>query len=148
MCGRRAVGRRGRRLELRPHQSAPVLRALAMLERAVAYWNRERCALVAQLGDLIDGQNARSGASARALDAALSALARCETTACARRRRVGGVVHLIGNHELYNFDRAELAARLHNGARARARRVLQPRARAGLARPRPRPVPRCRHRLA
>ena len=87
--------------------------ALAMLERAVAYWNRERCAFVAQLGDLIDGQNARSGASARALDAALSALARCETTAALDGVGVGGVVHLIGNHELYNFDRAELAARLH-----------------------------------
>ena len=75
--------------------------ALAMLDRAVAYWNRERCAFVAQLGDLIDGinQKANLDQSERALGMAVAELARAPAPS----------VNLVGNHELYNFDRAQLA---------------------------------------
>jgi len=61
-------------------------------------------AAVVQLGDLLDGRNSPGGArdGPRALAAlatlqAVLALAPCTT-----------MVHVIGNHELYNFSRARL----------------------------------------
>ncbi|KAL1516015.1 hypothetical protein AB1Y20_002628 [Prymnesium parvum] len=78
--------------------------ALAQLRAAAQWWQAHApLAFVAQLGDLIDGKNAPLGQSRRALDAALELL---DTVACPK-------VHLIGNHELYNFDREECAQRLH-----------------------------------
>ena len=76
--------------------------AFRALGRAVEWWRALPTppSFVAQLGDLIDGRNAATdGASASALAAALAALDRapCRT------------VNLVGNHELYNFDRVALS---------------------------------------
>lgn len=77
--------------------------ALDVLGLAVDWWcaRQDPPLFIAQLGDLIDGQN-RNGQSRTALDAALAHLDRAPCP----------VVNLIGNHELYNFSRAELADRL------------------------------------
>lgn len=79
--------------------------ALVALSNAVDWWSALHSppAFVAQLGDLIDGQNAKLGTSEAALSAALAHLDRAPCR----------VVNLVGNHELYNFNRAELARRLH-----------------------------------
>ena len=77
--------------------------ALDVLGLAVDWWcaRQDPPLFIAQLGDLIDGQN-RNGQSQTALDGALAHLDRAPCP----------VVNLIGNHELYNFSRAELADRL------------------------------------
>ena len=63
--------------------------ALVVLGRAVDWWLGQRIApeFIAQLGDLIDGSNAKSGTSDSALEAALVNL----------RRVPFRVVNLIGN---------------------------------------------------
>ncbi len=78
--------------------------ALAQLSGAVDWWRAlERPpGFIAQLGDLIDGQNAKLGTSNAALEAAQAHLERAPCR----------VVNLVGNHELYNFGRKELARRL------------------------------------
>ena len=60
---------------------------------------------VLQLGDFIDGRNHAAGASH-------AALADLERVVAAGPCAPGAWLHLIGNHELYNFTRDELAARL------------------------------------
>lgn len=75
--------------------------AFRTLGRAVDWWNElpKPPQFIAQLGDLIDGCNVNLGQSHSALDAALQELSRapCPTYS------------LVGNHELYNFDRQTLA---------------------------------------
>ena len=56
---------------------------------------------VAQLGDLIDGMNASLGTSRESLAKALDQLDRLGPTVCPS-------INLVGNHELYNFDRTQL----------------------------------------
>ncbi|NXT58581.1 ADPRM diphosphatase, partial [Pluvianellus socialis] len=75
--------------------------SLKLLRDAVAAWVAERppLAFVLQLGDSIDGLNARSGAAEGALARVLAALGRLRVP----------VLHAWGNHELYNFSRARLA---------------------------------------
>ena len=75
--------------------------AFRTLERAVGWWNLllEPPTFIAQLGDIIDGVNVDLGQSDSALEAALAALRRAPCPA----------VNIVGNHELYNFDRAQLA---------------------------------------
>ena len=82
--------------------------SLEMLKRgAVPYWNQDGGVdLVVQLGDIIDGACTTSpaldgGASGRALSNVMSTLAQ---VGCG----IHNVHHLIGNHELYNFDRETL----------------------------------------
>jgi manganese-dependent ADP-ribose/CDP-alcohol diphosphatase len=72
----------------------------------VQAWNREgSVVLVAQLGDLIDvkngaGEGSRDGGTSdSALEAVKAVLAGCDCR---------DVVHVIGNHELYNYSRARL----------------------------------------
>jgi manganese-dependent ADP-ribose/CDP-alcohol diphosphatase len=91
-------------------------RSLQGLEYAVEYWNTHTpdIAFIAQLGDLIDGQNAgtygqgltfsSTPKSEAAMDAVLSALDRCVCK---------NVVHATGNHELYNFNREQLDRKLN-----------------------------------
>ena len=85
--------------------------AFRTLERAVDWWNslKERPYFIAQLGDILDGVNVGLGQSESALEAALAALRSAPCPA----------VNLVGNHELYNFDRAQLseAAFLKHGDR-------------------------------
>ena len=80
--------------------------ALSVLQSAVDWWQPMRLDFVAQLGDLIDGQNAKHGMSVSAMGAATALLDRLPCR----------VVNIIGNHELYNFDRVALAERLDVGS--------------------------------
>ena len=75
--------------------------AFRTLQRAVTWWNERDTpfAFIAQLGDIIDGINVQLGESESALEAALSELRRASSPA----------VSIVGNHELYNFNRTQLA---------------------------------------
>jgi len=77
--------------------------ALTTLGDAVDWWLRmpepNKPLFVAQLGDLIDGMNRRLGQTDAALETALGQLDRMPCPS----------VNLVGNHELYNFDREQLA---------------------------------------
>ena len=75
--------------------------ALTTLGNAVDWWmDLPRSPLfVAQLGDIIDGQNHQTGETEPALRAALGHLDRLSCPS----------VNLVGNHELYNFNREDLA---------------------------------------
>jgi manganese-dependent ADP-ribose/CDP-alcohol diphosphatase len=77
--------------------------ALQVLSLAVDWWSAhsDRPMFIAQLGDLIDGQNSNG----RSLSALAGALGHLERARCPS-------INLIGNHELYNFSRAELAEKL------------------------------------
>lgn len=79
--------------------------ALVQLTRAVDWWKSQELIAVAQLGDLIDGRNAADGQSERAMAAAMHQL----------RRLAVRVLHVVGNHDLYNFPRAQLARQLYDG---------------------------------
>ncbi len=89
---------------------------LAQTQRAVRLWNGLTPAplFVAQLGDLIDGQNAgeygafkgQAPQSDSAMEAVLGVLAGCRAP----------MLHAIGNHELYNFGWARLKQLLHRPA--------------------------------
>lgn len=83
--------------------------ALEGLRRAVASWMHHRASdaealgqkfFVLQLGDLLDGFNAPDGSEA-ALSLLLSEMEATQT-----------IHHCIGNHELYNFNRAQLIDKL------------------------------------
>lgn len=78
--------------------------SLNLLRDAVEAWATERPPLtfVLQLGDSIDGLNARSGEAEGALEQVLAALGRLPVP----------VHHAWGNHEFYNFSRARL---VHTG---------------------------------
>ena len=77
--------------------------ALEVLSLAVDWWGAHATPpmFIAQLGDLIDGQNS-NGRSLSALEGARAHLDRAHCPS----------INLIGNHELYNFNRAELADKL------------------------------------
>lgn len=78
--------------------------SLENVPKACAFWNTRKVDLIAQLGDAIDGQNKGLGQSERALSSVLRAFDGCD---CRR------FLHCIGNHELYNFSRADLRRKLH-----------------------------------
>ncbi|XP_074967820.1 manganese-dependent ADP-ribose/CDP-alcohol diphosphatase isoform X1 [Phalacrocorax aristotelis] len=82
--------------------------SLDLLRGAVEAWATERppLAFVLQLGDSIDGLNARSGEAEGALGQVLAVLGRLSVP----------VHHTWGNHEFYNFSRARLA---HTGLNSR-----------------------------
>lgn len=71
-----------------------------VIEAAIDVFNATGVDAVVTLGDAIDGRNAKAGASKSALDDVLRVLAK--STAPAR-------FDLVGNHELYNFTRDQLA---------------------------------------
>eukprot|EP00565_Helicotheca_tamesis_P004562 CAMPEP_0185727700 /NCGR_PEP_ID=MMETSP1171-20130828/3329_1 /TAXON_ID=374046 /ORGANISM="Helicotheca tamensis, Strain CCMP826" /LENGTH=302 /DNA_ID=CAMNT_0028396325 /DNA_START=222 /DNA_END=1127 /DNA_ORIENTATION=+ len=77
--------------------------ALTTLSNAVQWWNdlpsSSSPTFIAQLGDLIDGINAKLNASDDALHKALQQIQKCNCPA----------YHLVGNHELYNFNRKQLS---------------------------------------
>lgn len=90
--------------------------ALTVLDRAVGWFDAFRSgsaglAFVAQLGDLLDGQNARAGTSATALQKLIAIINRSQVP----------FINLVGNHELYNFDRELLALRLGTRPEGRTR---------------------------
>ena len=92
--------------------------ALVCLRNAVKKWNAEGdIAFVANLGDIVDQANEKLGESHGALAAVLSEFGNVQTTHKLPEDWVKAtpalagrpfVVHLIGNHELYNFTRQEL----------------------------------------
>ena len=83
--------------------------ALKCIREAVSHWQMRspKLSFVIQVGDIIDGFNATSpvaNASAKALELILDEFNRLPTR----------TVHVLGNHELYNFSRDELArSQLH-----------------------------------
>lgn len=80
-------------------------RSLELVKTAVADWStgKWRAEFVLQLGDLIDGLNARLGASGSALDTVMSELTRGDHV----------VYHVLGNHDLYNFSHDEFVTHDH-----------------------------------
>ena len=78
--------------------------SLETLAAAQRHWSqgKDTLSFAAQLGDLVDGRNVKLGSSASALERALGLL---QHVPCR-------VLSLVGNHDLYNFDRETLAARL------------------------------------
>ncbi|XP_033630867.1 manganese-dependent ADP-ribose/CDP-alcohol diphosphatase-like isoform X1 [Asterias rubens] len=80
--------------------------SLELLKEAVRHWSGDSCAskpsFVMQLGDIIDGINKRGGKkqSFQALNVVINEFdkAGCDTH------------HILGNHEFYNFTRAEIAS--------------------------------------
>lgn len=74
--------------------------SLVSLRKAVRHWSRvPNLKLVVNLGDLIDGRNKASGKTTQALRDVSEAFKPCEVP----------IAHVIGNHELYNLDRAAMA---------------------------------------
>jgi len=88
--------------ELRRYRSS-----LEVLRSAIEDWRQEvpRLDFIVDLGDMIDQQCETLGMSESALAAVLD-----EWKAAPATTR--GVHHLLGNHELYNFNRSELATRI------------------------------------
>lgn len=82
--------------------------SLRLLREAVREWASESPPInfVLQLGDSIDGQNARRGEAESALQQVLEVLGQLSVP----------VHHAWGNHELYNFSRARL---VHTGLYSR-----------------------------
>ncbi|KAL9833469.1 manganese-dependent ADP-ribose/CDP-alcohol diphosphatase [Geothlypis trichas] len=82
--------------------------SLRLLREAVREWAGESPPInfVLQLGDSIDGQNARRGEAESALQQVLEVLGQLSVP----------VHHAWGNHELYNFSRARL---VHTGLYSR-----------------------------
>lgn len=79
---------------------------LKILQSAAEWWKAQSTPLecIVQLGDLIDGRCKSNQMSDRCLEEALEAI---------RLSGIPRVLHLIGNHELYNFTRDELSKRLN-----------------------------------
>ena len=84
---------------------------LTHTETAISFWNAQEPTplFIAQLGDLIDGQNSgtygqglslEEPQSKQAFECVISRLIECTAP----------VYHTVGNHELYNFSWAELKA--------------------------------------
>ena len=71
-----------------------------MLRRAVKTWNAtEGLSFVANLGDIIDGQTEFKGlGSEKGLSKVLNVFSSLRDSI--------PIVHMIGNHELYNFKRS------------------------------------------
>lgn len=75
--------------------------SLNLVKKAIEDWKCSHCPLsfVIQLGDLIDGRNKRMGSkeeSKKALDTVLGIFQNLQVP----------VYHVLGNHELYNFNRS------------------------------------------
>lgn len=85
--------------------------ALVALHAAVQCWREADVSFVAQLGDLIDGQNASAGATDAAMASVLAALAPLGPAI--------PIYHCIGNHEALNWQRdGSLLRALDYGARS------------------------------
>lgn len=73
--------------------------SLNIVESAVGTWNAFGMDVIVQVGDIIDGINAKMGTSEAALGKTLDVLSR----STAQRR-----LDMVGNHELYTFNRPSL----------------------------------------
>ena len=85
--------------------------ALKEARRAVEYWKElvPSPLFIAQLGDLIDGQNSGTYGQGTAMESPQSEKA---FTAVMNELKKSGIhtVHAVGNHELYNFSWEEMRA--------------------------------------
>jgi len=78
--------------------------SLNLLKNAVAEWKKEaEIKFIVQLGDLIDGLNHKNNYSDEALKLVLDQFQDYK------------VYHLVGNHELYNYNRNDLKNKLSSG---------------------------------
>ncbi len=79
--------------------------ALELLKEAVRHWSGDSCAnkprFVIQLGDIIDGFNNIIGGKKQSSLALNVVINEFEKVGCA-------IHHTLGNHEFYNFSRAEI----------------------------------------
>lgn len=82
------------------------------LTNAVTDFNAHRVEMVLQLGDLIDGQCKKHDGHMHAIERTLEQFQRLPQGV--------EVHHLVGNHELYNFDRKELAQALQSPVHPRS----------------------------
>jgi len=78
--------------------------ALQMLDRAVSFWKAKDIDYLCNLGDVIDGQCSFRTDSSKELDSVLNKFNLLDSKV--------EKIHLIGNHELYNFTREELKNKL------------------------------------
>lgn len=76
--------------------------SLMYLKAAVDSWSREKVDVIVSLGDLIDGRNREI--ENEAIKAAAVVMKDFD------RMRDTPLIHLIGNHDLYNFPRSHLVA--------------------------------------
>ncbi|KAL1496478.1 hypothetical protein AB1Y20_016432 [Prymnesium parvum] len=79
---------------------------------AAQSWNEAGVLFVAQLGDLIDGQNAGGYGAGLRFDGPQSEVA-FEKVVTELQRCTAPMYHAIGNHELYNFDWPSLRRKLN-----------------------------------
>jgi manganese-dependent ADP-ribose/CDP-alcohol diphosphatase len=77
--------------------------ALEGCANAVKSWNEEKLSLAIDLGDIIDGYNAHPP---RQSEKSLARILECQSAF------KGRIYHMLGNHELYNFDRSVLKEKL------------------------------------
>ena len=73
--------------------------SLNILKSSVEYFNSLQLSFVANLGDIIDQRCSKLGTSKSDLKVVLDEF---------KRIKCKQITHIIGNHELYNFDREEL----------------------------------------
>ena len=73
--------------------------SLNILKSSVEYFNSLQLSFVANLGDIIDQRCSKLGTSKSDLKVVLDEF---------KRMKCKQITHIIGNHELYNFDREEL----------------------------------------
>ena len=79
--------------------------SLQVLRKAVERWSDgEGAEFVVQLGDLVDGKAKANGTAVADCETVLEELKKCKSKS---------LIHIIGNHDLYNFTRSELDARLN-----------------------------------
>ena len=78
--------------------------SLEVLKKAVEVWSDgEGVEFVAQLGDLIDGKAKANGTEVADCQTVLEELHKCNSNS---------FINIIGNHDLYNFKREQLAGLL------------------------------------
>uniref|UniRef100_A0A7S4DXD0 Calcineurin-like phosphoesterase domain-containing protein n=1 Tax=Lotharella globosa TaxID=91324 RepID=A0A7S4DXD0_9EUKA len=87
---------------------------LDSLAKSIDWWNLHYpdIQFIANLGDLIDGQNAGGYGAGLNFSEPQSAVALERVVSQFRRSLCPTVHHAIGNHELYNFDREQLHSHL------------------------------------
>ena len=80
-------------------------KAILALERAIDWFLDRKVSFIVNLGDLIDGRNREiPGASLEALRVVMRQFHRADPIP---------IIHIIGNHDLYNFTRDELTEGVH-----------------------------------
>ena len=77
--------------------------SLQVVRAAAATWRAEKVKFIAQLGDLVDSKARHNNTTSQDCQRVLEELQQAKSEY---------LVNIIGNHELYNFQRKELETRL------------------------------------